>query len=71
MSRRCSAKSRNGKRCGAWAVTGATQCALHADQGLRAALLTAHLPSADRIWLLPLPGCKELPPFSLAGSLFR
>ena len=31
MSKRCSAKKRSGKRCGAWAVTGKTQCALHAD----------------------------------------
>jgi hypothetical protein len=31
MSKRCSAKNRSGKRCGAWAVTGATKCALHAD----------------------------------------
>jgi hypothetical protein len=31
MSKRCSAKNRSGKRCGAWAVTGATECALHAD----------------------------------------
>lgn len=31
MSKRCSDKSRNGKRCGAWAVTGANKCALHLD----------------------------------------
>jgi hypothetical protein len=31
MSKRCSAKNRSGKRCGAWAMTGATKCALHAD----------------------------------------
>jgi hypothetical protein len=31
MSKRCSAKNRRGKRCGAWAVRGATECALHAD----------------------------------------
>ena len=31
MSERCSAKNRNGKRCGAWAVTQGSQCALHLD----------------------------------------
>jgi hypothetical protein len=31
MSQRCSARNRRGKRCGAWAMTGATKCALHSD----------------------------------------
>ncbi len=31
MSKQCSAKNRNGKRCGAWALRGAPQCALHSD----------------------------------------
>ena len=31
MSKRHSAKNRTGKSCGAWAVTGATHCALHSD----------------------------------------
>jgi hypothetical protein len=31
MSKRCSAQNRNGKRCGAWAVTSKTKCALHLD----------------------------------------
>jgi hypothetical protein len=31
MSRKCSAKNRNGKKCGAWALIGAKCCALHAD----------------------------------------
>ena len=31
MSMQCSATNRNGRRCGAWAVTGKTQCALHSD----------------------------------------
>ena len=38
MSKRCSAQNRNGKSCGAWAVTGATQCALHSDPGRPAQL---------------------------------
>jgi hypothetical protein len=28
MSQRCSAKNRNGKRCGAWPVRGTAKCAL-------------------------------------------
>src|ERR1700704_3782356 len=31
MSKHCLAKNRNGKRCGAWAVTGKAKCALHLD----------------------------------------
>jgi hypothetical protein len=31
MSQRCSAKNRNGKRCGAWPVRGMAKCALHSD----------------------------------------
>jgi hypothetical protein len=31
MSKRCSAKNRNGKACGAWALAGADKCALHTD----------------------------------------
>jgi hypothetical protein len=31
MSKRCSAENRNGGGCGAWAVTGATRCALHSN----------------------------------------
>jgi hypothetical protein len=30
MSQRCTAKTRNGKKCGAWAITGQTKCA-HVD----------------------------------------
>ena len=42
MSKRCSAKNRNGKRCGAWAMTGATKCALHADPERAAELGSKH-----------------------------
>src|ERR1035437_10232013 len=42
MSKRCSAKNRNGKRCGAWAVTGATQCALHSDPARTAEMGSKH-----------------------------
>ena len=42
MSKRCSAKNRDGKRCGAWAVTGATQCALHSDPKRAAEMGSKH-----------------------------
>jgi hypothetical protein len=42
MSKRCSAKNRNGKRCGAWAVRGATQCALHSDPERAAEMGSKH-----------------------------
>ena len=42
MSKQCSAKNRNGKRCGAWAVTGATQCALHSDPERAAEIGSKH-----------------------------
>jgi hypothetical protein len=31
MSQQCSAKNRNGKRCGAWTVAQGSKCALHLD----------------------------------------
>ena len=31
MSKQCSAKNRDGQRCGAWAVIGEAKCALHLD----------------------------------------
>ncbi len=42
MSKRCSAKNRSGKRCGAWAVRGATQCALHSDPERAAEMGSRH-----------------------------
>lgn len=42
MSKRCSAKNRNGKRCGAWAARGETQCALHSQPGRAAELGSKH-----------------------------
>jgi hypothetical protein len=42
MSQRCSAKNRNEKRCGAWAVTGGNKCALHLDPGLAAKMGSKH-----------------------------
>jgi hypothetical protein len=42
MSKQCSAKNRNGQRCGAWAVTGETQCALHSDPECAARMGAKH-----------------------------
>jgi hypothetical protein len=42
MSKRCSAKNRNGKRCGAWPVTGGDKCALHLDPELAAKMGSRH-----------------------------
>jgi hypothetical protein len=42
MSQQCSAKNRNRKRCGAWAVTGGNKCALHLDPGLAAKMGSKH-----------------------------
>src|SRR5438045_7585786 len=42
MSTKCTAKSRKGKRCGAWAITGKTKCALHFDPERAAKLGARH-----------------------------
>jgi hypothetical protein len=42
MSKRCSSKKRNGGRCGAWAVTGASKCALHLDPERAATMGSKH-----------------------------
>ena len=42
MSKRCSAKNRNGKQCGAWTVTGGEKCALHLDPELVAKMGSKH-----------------------------
>jgi hypothetical protein len=42
MSKQCTAKNRNGERCGAWAVTGKTKCALHFDPKLAAKMGAKH-----------------------------
>ena len=62
MSKRCSEKNRSGKRCGAWAVTGATKCALHADPD-RAAELGSR--RGRRVKIRPRP---DLPPRPLKGT---
>lgn len=58
MSKRCSAKNRNGKRCGAWAVTGATKCALHANPERAAELGSKH---GRRVTFRPQPNALDLP----------
>src|SRR3974390_2111069 len=42
MSKRCSAKNRNGEQCGAWAVTHGEKCALHSDRGRASRLGSNH-----------------------------
>jgi hypothetical protein len=42
MSKRCSAKNRNGKRCGAWALVGKVKCSLHLDPGRAAQMGSKH-----------------------------
>lgn len=42
MSKRCSARNRNGKRCGAWAVTQGEKCALHLDPERAARMGSKH-----------------------------
>ena len=42
MSKRCSAKNRNGKRCGAWSAAGRDKCALHWDPELAARMGSKH-----------------------------
>jgi hypothetical protein len=65
MSKRCSAKNRSGKRCGAWAVTGATKCALHADPE-RAAELGSK--TGRRVKFRPRPDALDLPPRPLKST---
>jgi hypothetical protein len=42
MSKRCSAKNRNGERCGAWAVIEGDKCALHLNPELAAKMGAKH-----------------------------
>jgi hypothetical protein len=42
MSKRCSAKNRHGKRCGAWSVVGKNKCALHLNPELAARIGSKH-----------------------------
>jgi hypothetical protein len=51
MSKRCSAKNRNGKRCGAWSAAGLDKCALHSDPELAAKMgsMQLFIPEWDRL----------------------
>jgi hypothetical protein len=42
MSKRCSATNKNGQCCGAWALRGASQCALHSDPKRAAEMGSKH-----------------------------
>jgi hypothetical protein len=65
MSKRCSAKNRSGKRCGAWAMTGVTQCALHADPERAAELGSKR---GRRVKFRPRPDALDLPPRPLKST---
>src|SRR5580704_16980375 len=65
MSKRCSAKNRSGKRCGAWAMTGATKCALHADPERAAELGSKR---GRRVKFRPRPDALDLPPRPLKST---
>ena len=65
MSKRCSAKNRSGKRCGAWAVTGATKCALHADPERAAELGSKR---GRRVKFRHRPDALDLPPRPLKST---
>jgi|ERR1700692_1470073 len=58
MSKRCSAKNRNGKRCGAWAITERDKCALHLDPERAAEIGSKH---RRRATLPPPPNASDLP----------
>lgn len=65
MSKRCSAKNRSGKRCSAWAMTGAKQCALHADPKRAAELGSKR---SRRVKFRPRPDALDLPPRPLKST---
>ncbi len=60
MSTKCTARKRDGKRCGAWAPQGKAKCALHSDPELAAKMGAMHRrgtvgqPDKDTA-MLPLP----------------
>jgi hypothetical protein len=58
MSQRCSAKNRNGKRCGAWAVREETQCTLHSVPGKAAEMGSKH---GRKVTFLSRPNPPDLP----------
>jgi hypothetical protein len=66
MSKRCLAKDRNGKRCGAWAVTGAEKCALHLDPELAAKMGSKH---GRRAALPPQPDAAPMEPPKTASDV--
>ena len=65
MSRKCSAKNRAGKRCGAWAITGAMQCALHSDPERAARMGSRH---GRKVTFSPPPNALDLPYRPLKSS---
>jgi hypothetical protein len=66
MSKRCLAKNRNGKPCGAWAVIGKAKCALHLDPERAAQMGSKHGGRA----VLPLhPDAIPMKPPKTAGDV--
>jgi hypothetical protein len=65
MSKRCTGKNRSGKRCGAWAMTGATKCTLHADPERAAELGSKR---GRRVKFRPEPDALDLPPRPLKST---
>jgi|SRR5579859_310977 len=66
MSKRCSAKNRNGERCGAWAVAGGEKCALHLDPELAAKMGSKH---GRRAAAEPQPDATPMEPPKSAGDV--
>jgi hypothetical protein len=65
MSQRCSAKNRNGKRCGAWVVTEGDQCALHSDPERAARMGSKH---GRRTAFAHSPAAAPMEPPKTAGD---
>lgn len=66
MSKRCSAKNRNGERCGAWAVAGGEKCALHLDPERAAQMGSKH---GRRAAAVPQPDAVPMEPPKTAGDV--
>ena len=70
MSRKCVAKNRKGKRCGAWALTGGMQCALHSDPERAARMGSRH---GRNVTFSPSPKALDLPcrPLKSTGDVIE
>jgi hypothetical protein len=66
MSKRCSAKNRNGQRCGAWSAVGEVKCALHLDPKLAAKMGSKH---GRRTASPPPPNAEPMEPPKTVGEV--